>query len=163
MFSYDQREQCRPIIDKCIYIISLLEYMPPTYARDILFEVLHAPSFNPLMVLKNCPIEYSDAVDHIMIIERNLMSPCLDNVASTCCDNVVNDCCSFKRGSCQFLKKLLKTEELIDLCHVFSIVIYELLILSPCCSIKRKPLLNFLFIHNQLKIMVLLQIKCNLY
>ena len=99
-FSYDQREQCRPIIDKCIYIISLLEYMPPTYARDILFEVLHAPSFNPLMVLKNCPIEYSDAVDHIMIIERNLMSPCLDNVASTCCDNVVNDCCSFKRGSC---------------------------------------------------------------
>ena len=75
--------------------------MLPTYARDIrqefiLFEVFHAPSFNPFMVFFKRSIEFSNAVDHKVIAERNLMSPCLDNVSSTCCGDMVNNRSSFK-------------------------------------------------------------------
>ena len=84
------------------------------------------------MVFLNCPIQFLNTLDHKVIAKRSLMNPCLDNVSSTCCGDVVNDHRSFQGNSCWFLKKLLKTDQLIGTCHVFSIIIYELIILSPC-------------------------------
>ena len=103
--------------------------MLPTYARDIrqefiLFEVSHAPSFDLFMVFFNCSVEFSNAVDHKLITERNLMNPYPGNVSGTRCGNLVNDCCSFKGDSGWFLNKLLKTEQVIDICHMFSIILF---------------------------------------
>ena len=46
IFFYDKRVQGRPIVDKYIYIICLLEELTPTYARNIKQEFIFAKMFH---------------------------------------------------------------------------------------------------------------------
>ena len=86
----------------------------------------HTLSFHLLMELFNCSLKISNTINHTMIIQRNLLSHCFDNVSSTCHGKMVNDCSRVEGDPCWFLNKLHKTEQRIDASHIFSLVFYYL-------------------------------------
>ena len=74
----------------------------------IALQVLAPSSFSYsefyiFMVFFNCFIKYSNAVDQVMITQRNLLDPYIDNVSSTYRCNTINDYSCIEGDPCWFL------------------------------------------------------------
>ena len=63
------------------------EHLLPTYARNIcqecfFIEIFHLPSFDHFMAFFHCSIKFSNAVDYIMVTQRNFIHSGFYNVYS---------------------------------------------------------------------------------
>ena len=65
-----------------------------------------------------CSSEISDAVDHVMVTQRNFMHSRCYNVSGTDSSGVVNNGRSGLSGLSSFLNKLLEAEQLVQFKNV---------------------------------------------
>ena len=104
------------------------------------------------MAFFHCSDKFPNAVDHIMVTQRNFIHSGFYNVSRTRCSNMVNNGRGSESDPSWFLNKLFEAEQLVEIKHVLRIVIYGLFSLfwsEITISVPKEDCFFTLFFQNR--------------